>query len=148
MLVSIFHRHAIQSFNGLVVLSGGLLLKQLGRHLSETTRFNLLFLHVGKLRHIQESTIQNYLSLRIHSSALHHVILNPTFVLQCIEQALRIPIHITQDYSSISLTISQCKLLQSYLILLRHANRDGKHRVELLHRHLGWTLLLRFPSRW
>ena len=86
----------------------------------------LLLLHLCVLDHVEESTVEDDLSLRIITVTLHPECLNLAFVLQTVEELLCELVDITKNDTFIALAIGQSQLLQSNLILLRLTDR---HKV-------------------
>ena len=101
--------------------------------------FILLFLHPGELGHVDETTIENDLSLWIFGCSLELKRLNLSFITKCVQQVLRIMIDIAEDDPLVPLTIGQSQLLESNLVLfgLTDGNGNTIYFCRLIYRHLS-----------
>ena len=114
-----------------VVLSDHLLMQQL---IGDTTQARSILLehHPRELSHVDKATIEDNLSLRVFLSALQTVSLDLAFVLEGLQEALRVEVYIAKDHSLEALMISKRQLLDCNVVLLWDTNGQGNLSRRLL----------------
>ena len=126
--------HTLHALGRLVVHADHLLVEQLISHSGQAVLLLLLLLHPCELGHVDETAVEDDLSLRIFRRSLELERLDLAFVTQCVQQVLRIVVDIAKNDPFVPLTVSQRQLLECDLVLFGLA--DG-HRDAVL---VGWLV--------
>ena len=129
---------SFHAFDSGVVLTLHLLVEQLSSHAIEVGTL-LLQSHTRVLSHVDKSTIEDDLSLRILLRTLKTISLNLALLFESLEQAFSVKVNVAKDHTLEPLMVSECQLLDSDVVLLRNAHRKS---------HLSWRPLDRLERRW
>ena len=119
---------SFHAFDSGVVLTLHLLVEQLSSHAIEVGTL-LLQSHTRVLSHVDKSTIEDDLSLRILLRTLKTISLNLALLFESLEQAFSVKVNVAKDHTLEPLMVSECQLLDSDVVLLRNAHRES---------HLTW----------